>query len=121
MIKNQKYSLNLANSLFVSHLRKLALELLLCYSIHEVWNFTVPLDSNTTHKFGNTENTTLTYDGDISETETTTLTYMGDVEDIEDHIKKMENHPDLCKGIIHKPRGQILRYFWPPFVVTFTK
>ena len=32
---------------------------------------------------------------------------MGDVEDIEDHIKKMENHPDLCKGIIHKPRGQL--------------
>ena len=86
-----------------------------------MWNFTVPLDSNTTHKFGNTENTTLTYDGDISETETTTLTYMGDVEDIEDHIKKMENHPDLCKGIIHKPRVQIFGYFKPTFLVTFKK
>ena len=24
-------------------------------------------------------------------------------------------------GVIHKPRGQNFRKFWPPFVVTFTK
>ena len=47
---------------------------------------------------GKIEVTTLTYEGDISEKETTTLTYLGDVEDIDEHIKKMEEYPDLCSG-----------------------